>query len=308
MTFICTKLLPMNSGKLWQLFISGICWWAIQHMPASVYAQDRSIGVLVGASNYTGDLQYRRYTFLEAHPALGIFYDQEIHPHFAARGMFSYATISGDDRYGKDSTTILRNLSFQSHILELQVNMRYQLWDLHEKPLTPYVFAGIALFHFNPTALDTNGQRVALRPLSTEGEGLAAYPDRKPYALTQLAIPFGGGLLWAVSPSVRLGIEIGLRKTFTDYLDDVSKTYVDQNTLLTAKGPLAVRMAYRTNQLPGHQSDPYPPAGTPRGGKYKDWYYYTALTLSVRLPHKFRSMRDMQKNFGQSGVPCPPMK
>jgi hypothetical protein len=298
----------MNCDKLWRLLITGICWCSIQHLPVPVSAQDRSIGILLGASNYTGDLQYRRYTFLEAHPAIGIFYDQELNAHLAARGMLSYATISGDDRYGKDSATILRNLSFQSHIVELQANIRYQLWDLHEKAFTPYAFVGIALFHFNPTALDTNGQRVALRPLSTEGEGLAAYPDRKPYALTQLAILFGGGVLWAISPRLRLGLEIGLRKTFTDYLDDVSKTYVDQATLLSAKGPLAVRMAFRTNQLPGHQSDPYPPAGSPRGGKYKDWYYYTALTLSVTLPHRFRGMRDMQKNFGESGVPCPPLK
>ncbi|MBX5438433.1 MAG: hypothetical protein IRZ29_02695 [Thermoflavifilum sp.] len=297
----------MHAGKPLQFLFVGCC-FTIQLMSLSGQAQDRSIGLLLGLSNYTGDLQYRRYTFKEAHPAVGIFYDQELSAHIALRGMLSYATISGDDRYGKDSTTILRNLSFQSHIEELQVNLRYQLWDLHEKGFTPYGFVGLAVFHFNPTALDTNGQRVSLRPLSTEGEGLAAYPDRKPYALTQLAIPFGGGLLWAISPRVRLGLELGLRKTFTDYLDDVSKTYVDQATLQAAKGPLAVRMAYRTNQLPGHQSDPYPPDGTPRGGKYKDWYYYTAITVSVTLPHKFRGMKDVQRNFGQSGVPCPPLK
>ncbi|PJJ75351.1 outer membrane protein with beta-barrel domain [Thermoflavifilum aggregans] len=297
----------MFSGKFWQLSFFGICWCIIQHIPA--FAQDRSIGILAGASNYTGDLQYRRYTFLESHPAIGIFYDQELGSHLAVRGMFSYATISGDDRYGKDSTTILRNLSFQSHILELQANIRYQLWDLHEKAFTPYVFVGLALFHFNPTALDTNGQRVALRPLSTEGEGLAAYPDRKPYSLIQPAIPFGGGMLWAISPRVRLGLEVGLRKTFTDYLDDVSKTYVDKTTLQNAKGPLAVRMAFRTNRLPGHQSDPYPPDGTIRGSsRYKDWYYYSAITLSITLPRKFKNMRNMREEIGGSGIPCPPMK
>ncbi|MCL6524059.1 MAG: DUF6089 family protein [Thermoflavifilum sp.] len=270
-------------------------------------AQEKSIGLLIGMSNYTGDLQYHRYTFQESHPAVGLFYDQSFCPHFAARAMLSYATISGDDRYGKDSATILRNLSFQSHIVELQANVRYMLWDLDQKPITPYVFVGIALFHFNPTALDTNGQRVKLQPLSTEGEGLSAYPDRKPYHLTQLAIPFGGGVLWAVSPRVRFGLEIGLRKTFTDYLDDVSKTYVDETTLLNARGPLAVRMAYRTNRLPGHQSDPYPPNGTPRGGKYKDWYYYTALTVSITLPHS-KKPGSMSAGSQHGGIPCPPLK
>jgi hypothetical protein len=59
--------------------------------------------------------------------------------------------------------------------------------------------------------------------LSTEGQGI--YPDKKPYSLWQPTIPFGGGVKFAITENLRIGFEIGLRKLFTDYLDDVSTSY-----------------------------------------------------------------------------------
>jgi hypothetical protein len=252
---------------------------------SAAQAQENYIGIFAGASNYDGELQPVRYTFKEAHPAFGITFESYLTPHIAIRAGLSFAGISGDDRYAKDSSVILRNLSFRSNIVEFQVVGEYQLWDIQQKRWTPYGFVGLALFHFNPTALDTSGKRVALQPLSTEGQGLSEYSGQKTYTRTQLTIPFGGGVKFAVTPNFILGLEIGLRPTFTGYLDDVHGTYVDESTLLKEKGPLAVRMAYRTNRLPGHEDDPYPAAGTPRGSRHTDWYYYTGLTLAFRLGH-----------------------
>jgi hypothetical protein len=42
-----------------------------------------------------------------------------------------------------------------------------------------------------------------------------------------VAIPFGIGAKMNVSKKVGIGLEWGPRKTFTDYLDDVSGTYPD---------------------------------------------------------------------------------
>lgn len=253
-------------------------------IPYVSYSQGTYLGMFGGVANYSGDLQQHRYTFQQAHPSIGIFLERDLSPNFSMRTEFSLARISADDRYSKDSLIQLRNLSFQSNITELQWVGEYNFLDLTQRKVTPYLFAGLAIFHFNPTALDTNGQRVYLQPLSTEGQGLAAYPGNKVYSLFQIAIPIGGGIKWSPSPNVRIGLEIGLRKTFTDYLDDVSTSYADQNDLLKAKGPLAVRMAFRTNRLPGHTLDPYPTAGTQRGNsKIKDWYYYTGLTISLSL-------------------------
>jgi hypothetical protein len=82
---------------------------------------------------------------------------------------------------------------------------------------------------------------------------------------------------------VVLAYELGFRKLFTDYLDDVSGRYIDPAILLADKGPLAVEMSYRGGQIKG--GDPtYPVAGSLRGSaKYKDWYYFSGIKLSIAL-------------------------
>ena len=170
-----------------------------------------------------------------------------------------------------------RNLAFETHITEFSAIGEYYIFNLEEQKFSPYVFGGLAVFHFNPYDYNGGTQKIFLKPLSTEGEGLSQYPDRKPYALTQLAIPFGGGVKYAFNDRLRLGLELGMRKLFTDYLDDVSTTYADKNDLLNAKGQLAVDMAYRG-------SGNYPAKGAQRGGsQHKDWYYFLGLHLTYRL-------------------------
>ena len=103
------------------------------------------------------------------------------------------------------------------------------------------------------------------------------YQNRKVYNLIQLSIPFGGGIKFALNKNIRAGIEIGMRKLFTDYLDDVSTTYVDKNLLLNNRGVKAVELAFRGNGT-------YPPDGSQRGSsKHKDWYYFMGITTSFRI-------------------------
>jgi hypothetical protein len=98
--------------------------------------------------------------------------------------------------------------------------------------------------------------------------------------LTQLSIPLGFGALYALNEDIRVGLELGYRKTFTDYLDDVSGEYYDEAALFAAKGQIAADVAYRGDEVGG---PPYPAAKTPRGSaKYKDGYYYAAITITVR--------------------------
>ena len=86
-----------------------------------------------------------------------------------------------------------------------------------------------------------------------------------------------------VSPHTVLAYEITVRKTFTDYLDDVSTTYVDQTALAQARGAKAVEMAFRGDELKGSTAT-YPDDGAVRGGsKYDDWYYTTGFTLYIGL-------------------------
>jgi hypothetical protein len=198
-----------------------------------------------------------------------------------------------------------RNLSFTTKILEGNLLLEYTLLDLERNKFSPYVFGGLAVYHFNPYAFDSLGNKIYLKPLSTEGQGLSQYPDRKPYNLTQLAIPFGGGIKFRISQNTVLSYEIGFRKLSNDHLDDVSTRYVDQFILAQERGPKAVEMAYRGGELKG--GDPnYPADGTVRGGsKYKDWYYFTGFTLYIGINTRSSKNFDERSNKGGGRLDCP---
>jgi hypothetical protein len=258
-----------------RIFLAGLLFPLITHAQWKV-------NLYGGFSNYSGDLQSSYYTTSQANGAFGAGIQYDLTGHFSLLSNLTYGRISAADGYSKKADLRARNLSFESVITEWSILLEYNVLDLRDHRITPYFFGGVALFHFNPYSVDTLGRKVYLRPLSTEGEGLAAYPDRKPYALTQLSIPFGGGIKFRVSDRVTVAYDIGMRKTFTDYLDDVSTTYVDQATLLASRGGEAVEMAYRGNELKDGAA--YPAAGTIRGhSKYKDWYYTSGLRVTIAL-------------------------
>jgi Domain of unknown function (DUF6089) len=238
------------------------------------------VNLFGGFSNYIGDLQSKVYTTQQSHGAFGAGIQYDLTNHFSLLTNLNIGQVGASDASSPKADLRARNLSFQSKIYEWNVLAEYNLLDLNEHRLTPYVFAGAAVYHFNPYAYDTTGKKVYLRPLGTEGEGLPQYPGRKPYANTQMAIPFGGGIKFRISDRIVLAYEIGMRKLFTDYLDDVSTTYVNEATLLAARGPEAVEMAYRANELKG--GAPYPSDGTLRGNsKNKDWYYMSGIRVSI---------------------------
>ncbi len=247
------------------------------------YSQSMHIGLFGGISNYQGDLVDKPFVGRFIKPAFGLTAAYELSDRIQVRGGFTFASITGDDKYNTKTYLQERNLNFTSNISELSLVGDLSLFNLYERKWTPYVFGGVALFHFNPYTTDAGGNRVYLKPLSTEGQGLSQYPDSKPYALTQLSLPFGGGFRYAFNDDIRLGVEMGIRKTFTDYLDDLSTNYVDQNDLLTARGQQAVDLAYRGDEVPGG-NPAYPAKGAQRGGALqKDYYYFTGLTLTFRF-------------------------
>ena len=242
------------------------------------FGQKFYINVFTGVSNYQGDLQDKRFTFNQSHLAVGAGLSYEITEKILLSGGYTYGTVSGSDK--KNSRNTFRNLDFTTNISEGHLTVEYYFQNLYEHSVSPYIFAGIARYNFSPYTKDSLGNKYFLKPLSTEGEGFL--PDKKYYKINQFAIPFGGGLKFALNDNVRLGFEIGMRKLFTDYLDDVSTNYVDENLLLQNRGPKAVELAFRGDELKNGSS--YPPAGSKRGGSIvKDWYYFTGLTASFRL-------------------------
>ncbi|MEO8414090.1 MAG: DUF6089 family protein [Ginsengibacter sp.] len=245
----------------------------------NINAQNLHLNVFAGSANYNGDLQDKSFTFSQSNFAGGIGLSYDLSDNFSVRSGITFGKLSANDKYGRNS---LRNLNFASRLIEVNLGLEYYITPLADHFLTPYVFAGISVYHFNPYTTDTSGKKTYLRPLSTEGEGFVA--GKNYYNLTQIAIPFGAGVKLSLSDNINVGIEVGYRKLFTDYLDDVSSTYVDESLLLANRGPEAVELAYRGDELKNGSTTPYPPDGSIRGGaKRKDWYYFTGITASFRL-------------------------
>lgn len=267
-------------------------------IPVLATAQNRlQLTLSGGFANYYGDLQSKPLTMDQSHGGFGLGLKYDLTEHFAVKGGVFYARLSADDKNNKASLQF-RNLNFHTRLLEANLMAEYSLFSLQNKKFTPYIFGGLSVFHFNPYTFDSTGGKYYLRPLSTEGQGLAAYPDRKEYKRTQLALPFGGGLRLRVSEKVTLAYEFGLRKTFTDYLDDVSTTYVDPAILLAERGPKAVELSYRGGEL--KNGDPaYPTEGSVRGGAdFKDWYYFSGITVTIGIGN-------MLLGGGKGRVSCP---
>lgn len=272
-------------------------------IPVSGWSQHFFVTLFAGASNYSGDLQEKRISLQQAHPAGGLGLLYEVTDRLMIHGEFDFGKISAADKYSKNYK---RNLSFYSHLYEFSLKGEYFILNPYDYKISPYIFLGVSIFDFAPYANDEHGTPVLLPEKSTEGQGFI--PGREPYKLRQFAIPFGGGLQWNISHKSRLGLFLGFRKTFTDYLDDVSTTYVDETQLALAKGASAVAMAYRGDEIPN--GAPYPPAGTQRGNpKSLDWYYFTGLSYRVRIfakgKRKYNIDEDGRFNGRRGQLGCP---
>lgn len=266
-----------------------------------------SLGLFGGISNYQGDLVDNHYVGRFTKPALGLTASYDYSARFTFMAGYTYARVRGDDQYNTKEYLKLRNLSFESRISELSLLAEYNVFNLYNTRWTPYLFGGVAVYHFNPYTHDSANNKVFLKPLSTEGQGLPGYPDVKPYSLTQLAIPLGGGIKYNLTDRWQLGLQVGFRKLFTDYLDDVSRNYVSAEDLLAARGQQSVDLAYRGDEVAG--GDPlYPEKGAQRGGaREKDWYYFTGLHLRFQLGGGEGSSSG-GRMFGRDGLRCPTVR
>ncbi len=262
----------------------------------STYAQRSELGVMLGTSYYLGDINPSGQ-FYSPNFAAGLIYRYNLSPHWAIKFDALYGTVEGSDAdFGN-----IRNLSFKSHILEFSSQIELNFWEYftgsRSHRFSPYIFAGLAVFNYNPQAMDSTGTWHDLQPLGTEGQGTINYPTRKVYSLTQLAIPFGVGFKYSVSKAICVGIEWGLRKTFVDYIDDISTTYADRSLLANEKGFIAGYLSDRTPELfypdPNNPTDPvliHRPAhleDEQRGTSSKDdWYSFAGITITFKLGYK----------------------
>jgi len=192
--------------------------------------QEGEFGIGVGAAHYFGDLNTRA-RLNRPKIAAGIFFRKNFGNYIAARIVANYAQLGYSDIYNTQNDFMLkRNLSFNTNVWELSLRGDFNFFRFlpgdPEFNFTPYVSLGLGVFSYDPYAYLV-GQKYFLRPLGTEGQGSSLYPDRKPYSSMAICFPVGVGVKYAFNDRFNIGLEITHRFTTTDYLDDVSKTYVD---------------------------------------------------------------------------------
>lgn len=253
----------------------------------------------LGGANQIGTNFVRDLEISTTRPAITGGYRYNVSAYSKIRGTFTAGTLKGNDNLTQEPFRNNRNLHFRSRIYELnavyeyyfnqeQSGHRYNIKGakgMRAKVITYYAFGGIGVFYFNPKA-QYNGQWIALQPLGTEGQGLPG--GGRKYSRVSIAIPYGLGLRYAVNRDWRIGLELGMRKTFTDYIDDVSTNYYDNKAILQNRGPVAAYLADPSKGMFAEaQYDPE--TGRTRHGlqrgdpKDKDAYGFVTITACYRL-------------------------
>jgi hypothetical protein len=233
-------------------------------------AQDKEVGIFLGTTLYQGDLSKDQITLSATKPGVGVLGRYYINPRLDIAAGLYLGWISGSDaNYTSDRARLERNLSFQSVVVDLHGQIEYNILPYISNSkhyrFAPYLFAGLSVFYFNPT--DTfNGTSYALQPLQTEGEAK--------YSLIQVAIPMGIGFKYSLGNFWNLGLELGLRKTFTDYLDDVSNKYPSSPDKSSLSYDLGFKSGRYNNSLEGGK----------RGNPNRDdTYIFAGFTLTKTL-------------------------
>jgi hypothetical protein len=234
----------------------------------SMYEKHSEISFGIGTSNYYGDLApYNRpiqSTLQNINWNIGVDFTRHFSPHFSGRASLTWVRLTGDDNKFEGITSLeqlyMRNAHFRNDVQELALTGIYNFIPetrsfRNRAKLNPYVFAGIAVFHHDPMAkvpTDYVGSEaapsewVSLQPLNTEGQGLPNYSDQ-PYSLVNVNIPFGAGIKYKLDKNWDLGFEVGIRYTFSDYLDDVGGYFADKGDL-AAFSSLSAAMGHRENE------------------------------------------------------------
>lgn len=212
----------------------------------------------------------------------------KISKHWHLRATYINATVKGDDKWSENQGRHDRNLSFKSPINEIYAVAEYTVASIKvgSIALEPRFFGGIGYFSFNPQAL-YNGSWVELQPLGTEGQGIKA--NTSLYKKTGMSIPFGLALHARISDKNSIGFMLNFHKSFTDYIDDVSGSYYDNDQLRLQNGDAAADLADR------HLSNNDSPmaAGSQRGNPNNNDNFGF---ISVVYSHSFGRTKSYQKS------------
>ncbi|MBS1490506.1 MAG: outer membrane beta-barrel protein [Bacteroidetes bacterium] len=250
----------------------------------SFYAVRRERTLMVtagtGSATYYGELS-NPGSIINLQPNLNVGLQAFVTPRINVRAELNWFRLSGSDAQASDQARKARGLSFHTNGFEISTVGAINLFAngnryYRRQQINLYGFAGIGLLYFNPQA-ELKGKTYSLEPLHTEGVS---------YSRVVPVIPFGLGMRVKMGPNTNIVIEGGYRKTFTDYLDDVSSRYIApttdpiRNYFINPNNP-----AYNTLTpvQPGEQNNYN--AGSKRGNPNNpDSYFLLNVKVEYYLP------------------------
>ena len=252
------------------------------------YVQQGEFGITAGVAHYFGDLNTRA-NINRPKPAVGFFYRKQFNNYLGLRVSAHYAQLGYSDIYSKNTYQNTRNLSFNTDIVEFAIHGDFNFFKFvpgdPEFSFTPYVTIGVGMFSYNPYTY-LNNKKIFLRPLGTEGQNInykgADGKVRKPYGSTAVCIPIGLGIKYSISNDINFSIQIAQRITTTDYLDDVSTTYVGIDKFPPLNGQPSTAGILQDRSF--EKGVPIGIEGVQRGtSKQKDQYIIAEIGISFNI-------------------------
>lgn len=255
------------------------------------YEKSKDFGILFGTSYYIGEINPYKHFGTTLKPGGGISFRNNFNRRWTMKASMLYGVLEAWDKDSDDPWIRNRNLSFRNQILEgsLQFELNFFPYQLGNKqfPMSPYLFGGIAYFNMKPMA-QYKGTWYELQPLGTEGQGTEYGGDK--YKTSLLSVPFGVGFKTNLFALFGFSLEWGVRKTFTDYIDDISGKYVDPGVLEDLSGQLAATLSDRSLQKEIQDGNSRNNSGLQRGDPgRKDYYFFVMASLNIRIDKKATS-------------------
>ncbi|NLB86855.1 MAG: hypothetical protein GX793_07325 [Bacteroidales bacterium] len=263
-------------------------WRKIRHEVSIGGGTNNFLGEL-GGSKTVGSHFVKDFDFYSSRWQFQAGYSYKLSESWAISTNLIYGRLYGSDELSGEENRYNRNISFRSPFVDLSANIqfsimkeryghRYDLKRVKGAGNIPnlYIFTGISGMYFNPKGQYTDGKWYALQPLGTEGQGII--PTREKYSRIAFGIPLGIGINYMIDRNFGIGAEYAVKYYFTDYIDDVSSTYVDPEIFTD---PIAAYFSSGTANPGWRGTGP----GQQRGQtNYNDAYMY----LTVKLTYKLR--------------------
>jgi hypothetical protein len=187
---------------------------AAMFLSPETYAQERAtltqkseIGGGIGTFNYAGDL-VRLYNPSFSSPAITGFYRYNISSIVSFRAGLTGGKLRANDKaHPIDAFASQRGYSFNISLIEASTVFEYHFLDWRDTRrrlrFTPYLMSGLVMF------------------------GISGVPVKNgEYSNVQIGIPIGGGVKYVLNPKWYMAFELAWRRTFFDYLDNISSNDV----------------------------------------------------------------------------------